>query len=94
MLASSIQCREPKTGQLQVQLYNEDDPLCPTSYIIYLWKGGGVNLILLISQVPAPSRQLAEFLRQIWGGGRDIGEGEGERGGDKGRGGGNGEGGD
>ena len=32
-----IQCPEPKTGQQKVQFYYEDDPLCPSSYIIYLW---------------------------------------------------------
>ena len=32
-------CRELKTGQQKVQLYYEEDPLCPSSYIIYLlWK--------------------------------------------------------
>ena len=31
-----IQCREPKTGQHKVQHYYKDDPLCPSSYIIYL----------------------------------------------------------
>ena len=33
---ASIQCREPKTGQQTVQLYYEDNPLCLSSYIIYL----------------------------------------------------------
>ena len=33
----SVQCREPKTGQQKVQLYYEDDPIYPSSYIIYLW---------------------------------------------------------
>ena len=30
-----VHCRELKTGQEKVQLYYEDDPLCPSSYIIY-----------------------------------------------------------
>ena len=32
-----VQCWELKTGQQKVQLYHEDDPLCPSRYIIYLW---------------------------------------------------------
>ena len=31
-----VQCREPKTGQHKFKLYYEDDPLCPSRYIIYL----------------------------------------------------------
>ena len=31
-----VRCQEPKTGQQKVQLYYEDDPLCPSKYIIYL----------------------------------------------------------
>ena len=31
-----VQCQEPKTGQQKIQLYYEDDPLCPSSYIIYV----------------------------------------------------------
>ena len=34
-----VQSREPKTGQQKVQLY-EDDPLCPSRYIIYLCSPG------------------------------------------------------
>ena len=34
---ASIHCREPKTGQQRVQLYLEDDSLCPSCYIIFLW---------------------------------------------------------
>ena len=30
--------REPKTRLQKVQLYYEDNPLCPSRYIIYLWK--------------------------------------------------------
>ena len=26
-------CREPKTGQQKIQLYYDEDPLCPSSYI-------------------------------------------------------------
>ena len=29
-----VNCQEPKTGKQKVQLYNKDDPLCPSSYII------------------------------------------------------------
>ena len=42
-----MQCREPKTGQLKVELYYEDDPLCPSGYIIYL--------CLCWSPAPVPS---------------------------------------
>ena len=31
-----VQCREPKTGQQKVQLYDKDDPLCPSCYTVYL----------------------------------------------------------
>ena len=34
---ANIHCREPKTGQQEVQLCSESDPLCPSSYTIYLW---------------------------------------------------------
>ena len=36
VLASTVQCREPKTGQQKVQHYYKNDPLCPSSYTIYL----------------------------------------------------------
>ena len=32
-----IQCREPKTGLQKVPLNYEDDRLCSSGYIIYLW---------------------------------------------------------
>ena len=32
---SNPECHEHKTGQQKVQLYYEDDPLCPSWYIIY-----------------------------------------------------------
>ena len=31
-----VKCQEPKTRQQKVQLYYEDDPLCPSGHIIYL----------------------------------------------------------
>ena len=31
-----VRCREPYTGQQKVQLYYEEDPLCPSNYIMYL----------------------------------------------------------
>ena len=32
----TVKCREPKTGHQKVQLYYEDDPLCPSRYVYYL----------------------------------------------------------
>ena len=39
-----VQCLEPKTGEQRVQLSREDETLCPSGYIIYLWGGGGSAL--------------------------------------------------
>ena len=36
VLASTVHCRELKTGQQKVQLYYADDPLCLSRYITYL----------------------------------------------------------
>ena len=47
-----VQCREPKTGQLKVQLYYEDEPLCPSSYIIYQWSWCNCNSCLLLWSEP------------------------------------------
>ena len=42
-----VQCREPKTGQQKVQLYYEDDPLCPSSYcILFIYVVHSVNIIV------------------------------------------------
>ena len=30
-----VYCWEPKIGQQKVQLYYEDDPLCPSSYYVF-----------------------------------------------------------
>ena len=30
-----VHCPEPKIGQQKVQLYYEDDPLCPSSYCVF-----------------------------------------------------------
>ena len=35
-LVHTLSRREPKTGQQKVQLFYEDDPLCPSSYTYYL----------------------------------------------------------
>ena len=35
--ASTVNCREPKSGQEMVQLCYKDDLICPSRYIIYLW---------------------------------------------------------
>ena len=32
---SQVQCRKPKSRQQEVQLYYEDYPHCPSSYIVY-----------------------------------------------------------
>ena len=45
----SVQCQEPKTGQQKVQLYYEDDPLCPSSFIIYLCSLWSKLLFLMIN---------------------------------------------
>ena len=36
VLTRTVKCQEPKTRQQKVQLYYEDDPLCPSGHIIYL----------------------------------------------------------
>ena len=41
------QCWEPKTGQQKVHLYYEDDPLCPSSYIIYMFPANCIYIRIL-----------------------------------------------
>ena len=33
-----VQCREPKTGNQRFNFITKTIPLCPSSYIIYLWR--------------------------------------------------------
>ena len=48
-----VQYQETKTEQQKVQLYYEDDPLCPSSYISYLWlqPSKGYRFCVLLSRV-------------------------------------------
>ena len=34
---AQVQCQEPKIGQQKVQISSEDETLCPSVFIIYLW---------------------------------------------------------
>ena len=44
----NIYCREPKTGLQKVQLYSEDNPLCPsTEGILFIY---GLNLTFLVQE--------------------------------------------
>ena len=59
-LGRIVACPDNKTEQQKVELYYEDDPFCPSSYIIYPCS----ELSNSLSQIPPPagigSRQMAE----------------------------------
>ena len=41
-----VRCREPNTGQQKVQLYYEDDPLCPSKYCYLSMERANLSMTL------------------------------------------------
>ena len=52
-------CREPKTGQQKIQLYYDEDPLCPSSYITVL---SMLQIIYIHGQPLSPKTCLLFYL--------------------------------